>query len=165
MNITPETEAKVKLLILQGRKIEAIKLVCDTTKCGLRDAKDFVDGYVPGNSSPLYAMTTQDMDTQLVNLLLQGKKLEAVKLYKDKTHLGLAESKDYVDNLQAGATAIQSKTRTNNKRETQIDQIMGQQSSRVLTSVTSGTSLKKVLLMLLALMVVVGLLMYFFVAV
>lgn len=39
------------------------------------------------------------LDAQLLTLCRQGKKLEAVKLCKDTTGLGLKESKDYVESL------------------------------------------------------------------
>ena len=41
------------------------------------------------------------LDKTVINLMKDGRKLQAVKLYKDETGLGLRESKDYCDNLQA----------------------------------------------------------------
>ncbi len=43
--------------------------------------------------------STPALDAQLLSLCKQGKKLEAVKLCKDTTGLGLKESKDYVEDL------------------------------------------------------------------
>lgn len=40
-----------------------------------------------------------DMDKELLVLCGNGKKLEAIKLYKDSTGLGLKQSKDYVEQL------------------------------------------------------------------
>lgn len=38
-------------------------------------------------------------DQQIIDLCNQGKKLDAVKFYKDATRSGLKESKEYVDKL------------------------------------------------------------------
>lgn len=43
--------------------------------------------------------TPNELDEQILDLCRQGKKLEAIKLYRDSTDKGLKESKDYVDQL------------------------------------------------------------------
>jgi ribosomal protein L7/L12 len=42
MMISKEMGQQIELLLSQNRKVEAIKLVLDTTHCGLKNAKDFV---------------------------------------------------------------------------------------------------------------------------
>ena len=37
---------------------------------------------------------------QIKMLVMQGKKIEAIKVYRDQTHVGLKEAKDYIDNLE-----------------------------------------------------------------
>jgi hypothetical protein len=44
-----------------------------------------------------------DLEQQVRLLLDQGQKIEAVKLYKDQTGVGLAEAKEAVEAMQAGA--------------------------------------------------------------
>ena len=44
-----------------------------------------------------------DLEQQVRALLSQGQKIEAVKLYKDQTGVGLAEAKQAVEAIQAGA--------------------------------------------------------------
>lgn len=39
------------------------------------------------------------LEEQILDLCRQGKKIEAIKLYKESTGIGLRESKDYVDQL------------------------------------------------------------------
>lgn len=39
---------EITQLLNQGRKIEAIKLVCDKTKIGLKEAKELVDKIASG---------------------------------------------------------------------------------------------------------------------
>jgi len=41
--LSPEIAEQVRGLLTAGRKIEAIKLVRETTHCGLREAKDLVE--------------------------------------------------------------------------------------------------------------------------
>ena len=40
-----------------------------------------------------------ELDNEILELCRQGKKLDAIKLHKDATGIGLKESKDYVDKL------------------------------------------------------------------
>ena len=46
---------------------------------------------------------TADLEREVRSLLDQGRKIEAVKLYKDQTGAGLAAAKDAVEAMQAGA--------------------------------------------------------------
>jgi len=46
---------------------------------------------------------TADLEQQVRTLLGQGQMIAAVKLYKDQTGLGLAEAKQAVEAMQAGA--------------------------------------------------------------
>lgn len=43
--------------------------------------------------------TPNELEEQILDLCRQGKKLEAIKRYRDATDKGLKESKDYVDQL------------------------------------------------------------------
>jgi ribosomal protein L7/L12 len=128
MIISKELEAKIQALLLQNRKIEAIKLVVDTTRCGLKEAKDLVDNYAAGGK-PAGPVSYQHIDEELMSLLLKGEKLQAVKRYKEVTGLGLAESKDYVDNLMEKGASSQG-NRSSRNRETQIDDIIKEQGSK-----------------------------------
>lgn len=138
MIISKEMELQIELLLSQNRKLEAVKLVLDTTHCGLKDAKDFVDNFRPGNSlTSTEPRPKGNIDAELLNLLAKGNKLAAVKLYKDATGKGLAESKDYVDNLQehgfktaSNTLAPPSFSTSSKKRDTQIDDLVNDQSSK-----------------------------------
>jgi ribosomal protein L7/L12 len=46
------------------------------------------------------SLVTEDVDTELRNLVLDGKKIKAIKRYRDLTGIGLKEAKDYVDKLR-----------------------------------------------------------------
>ena len=42
----------------------------------------------------------ENIDDELKNLIKEGKKVKAVKRYREVTGLGLKESKEYVDSLE-----------------------------------------------------------------
>jgi ribosomal protein L7/L12 len=131
--ISKEQEVQILLLLQRNRKIEAVKLVMDAAKCGLKEAKDFVDQFIEtkttsnGGSERSFR---QNLDAELTSLLLNGKKIDAVKLYKEHTGAGLKDSVDYVNSLQEGEVAPLSKSPLNN-RDTQIEEIIkGQQEQK-----------------------------------
>lgn len=123
MNISKETESKVRLLLQQNRKVEAVKLVYDTARCGLKEAKDYVDQLqLPTQHTSSYK-TGNNIDDTILSLLAENKKLYAVKYYKEQTGKSLAESLAYVDSLpesrKHGARAA--------TMSTEIDKIIQQQ--------------------------------------
>ena len=85
----------------QGRKIEAIKLYRQQTGVGLKEAKDAVDAMSAGRAVPaaslgdLYRLGVED-------LVRQGRKIEAIKQYRERTGVGLKEAKEAIDSIAAG---------------------------------------------------------------
>lgn len=89
-------------LIQQNRKIEAIKLYRERMGVGLREARDAVEAIERGiEPNVVFDMRPPD-EAELDLLLQQGRKIEAIKLYRDRTGMGLKEAKDAVDALQMG---------------------------------------------------------------
>jgi ribosomal protein L7/L12 len=88
-------------LVRQGRKIEAIKLVREQTGCGLAEAKAAVEklerGEADGPAAP-----AGDLKEEIRTLVLSGRMIEAVKLYRERTGAGLKDAKDAVDAIAAG---------------------------------------------------------------
>lgn len=95
--------AAVEGLVRAGRKIEAIKHVREQTNWGLKESKDFVDEIearqrqvrrpppsAPG--SPDWARIRQELE--------RGRKIEAIKLYRAQTGVGLKEAKDAVERFE-----------------------------------------------------------------
>lgn len=41
----------------------------------------------------------QDVNSQVKELILAGQKIQAIKLYREQTGVGLKEAKDYVESL------------------------------------------------------------------
>lgn len=111
INVSPEIQQEAILLIANNQKILAVKLIVDHTRCGLKEAKDYIDSLQGGFRRP--TVNLNDLDAQLLAILSQGNKLSAIKHYKDATGSGLAESKDYVEKLMqykvSGNTAQQSR--------------------------------------------------------
>ena len=104
--------AQVRDLLQRQRKIEAVKIYREATGLGLKEAKDFVDAVERGESPIPHATMTQPVATgalssdalvnQLKDLLRRGSKIEAVKVYREASGLGLKEAKDFVDSLERG---------------------------------------------------------------
>jgi ribosomal protein L7/L12 len=93
----------IKAHIAAGRKIEAIKLYREATGAGLAEAKEAIELIEAGKppKSDATASRGEDQALQSVSdLVLQGRKIEAIKHYRDATGLGLKESKDAVDALE-----------------------------------------------------------------
>jgi len=129
---TEDIKNKASILVSRNRKLEAVKLVYEATECGLKEAKEYVDSLETVNiADEKYDLNPdcKDLDSSILSLMSQGKKLEAVKLYKDITGAGLAESKDYVEDLYENR-ATADKTRMAEplrSRETEIDKILTEQ--------------------------------------
>ena len=89
-------------LIRQGKKIAAIKLYREQTGAGLKEAKNAVDAYADG-SAYTDADNNPSHSTQaspeVLELIRQGRKIDAVKLYREQSGGGLKEAKDAVDIL------------------------------------------------------------------
>jgi len=86
-------------LIRKGQKIEAIKLYRERTGSGLKEAKDAVEALERGERLPTPTAILTTVDQDVVSLLREGKKIDAIKLYRDKTGVGLAEAKQAVEAL------------------------------------------------------------------
>ncbi len=94
---------EVRVLVAQGNKIAAIKLVREQTGMGLKEAKDYVEALPAtgpiappvGSAAPQPASDLSEVHA----LALQGQKIQAIKLYRELTGVGLKEAKEYVDSL------------------------------------------------------------------
>lgn len=111
INVSPEAKQKALLFLSKNQKLAAVKVIKDLSGCGLKEAKDYVDGLAGVVQQPVTKIA--DLDAELLIILNQGNKLKAIKHYKDATGLGLAESKDYVEKLMqfkvSGTMAQQSR--------------------------------------------------------
>jgi ribosomal protein L7/L12 len=109
MPLGAEQLGQIGYLIQQGKKIEAIKLVRTHTRLGLKEAKDYVEqlvstglpagGAPPPSAPPAPRQLSAEQLALVQNLLQQGKTIEAIKLVRMHTDMGLKEAKDYVEQL------------------------------------------------------------------
>jgi ribosomal protein L7/L12 len=125
MEIPKELESEIQILLSKGKKVEAVKLVKDAMNCGLKDAKDFVDGFGRVGVKPLDIIPA-DMEAELLSFIRQGRKIDAVKLYKDKTGAGLEECVNYINSLIDKQPLMNSGPAVKS-RETQLADIVKQQ--------------------------------------
>jgi ribosomal protein L7/L12 len=104
-------DERVIALVRAGKKIEAIKQVRERTGAPLKDAKEAVEAVqrkvLP---HPVVAVREarpkiphEQLDEALLPLVREGRKIEAIKLHREQTGLGLRESKEYVEALQKRA--------------------------------------------------------------
>lgn len=100
---------EIRLLLQQNRKVEAVKYVKDHSNLGLKESKDFVDQF-ENQAQFFYSeyahQNTDDLNTsqtiqhhEILSLIQQGRKIEAIKLVMDQSHLGLKDAKDFVEEL------------------------------------------------------------------
>ena len=89
----------------QGQTIEAIKLLRLATGLGLKEAKDAVDAHMQGLpvSVPV-AQPADQLPASVMTALQSGNKIEAIKLLREQTGLGLKEAKDAVEGMAIGKT-------------------------------------------------------------
>lgn len=88
--------------LAQGRLIEAIKIVRDQSGLDLKSAKEAVERYANETSGMPDRVGSADGELSAVPsaaraALARGDKLEAIRLTREATGLGLAESKNLIE--------------------------------------------------------------------
>jgi ribosomal protein L7/L12 len=92
--IPPEVLAALR----RGNPIEAIQLLREASGLGLKDAKEVIDAHrraKAGTAMPAPPVGT--LPSSALDALLRGSKMEAIKLLREHTGVGLKEAKDAVD--------------------------------------------------------------------
>jgi ribosomal protein L7/L12 len=93
-------EDEIRLLLRQGRNIEAIKLYREQTGLGLAAARDAVERMIGQGDNPAHnEVVANATENQILELLAAGRKIAAIKLYREQTSCGLKEAKDAVEAL------------------------------------------------------------------
>jgi ribosomal protein L7/L12 len=93
----------VRRLLAERKKIQAIKLVREHVSIGLKDAKDLVEameaGYpvpVVGAAQPAAGAGRPDLATRARQLKQAGQEVEAVRLVRAETGMGLSDAARFV---------------------------------------------------------------------
>ena len=99
-----ESAAGVRDLLDEGRKDEAIDLYAKFAGVDQYTAEDAVEQIeremrLGDEAKDVEGLTTSDREA-IQQLLKRGNKIEAIKIYRDKTGLGLKESKDVIDVME-----------------------------------------------------------------
>ena len=116
-NLLQQTEAlqEVAQLAREGKEIEAIKRYRQISNVGLVEAKKAVDNIRAGIPVQLSQTSSQfqthigggitpEQLAEIKRLYRSGNKIEAIKLYRQITNAGLAESKKAVEVMNPGAS-------------------------------------------------------------
>ena len=92
-------DARVVELVRMGKKLDAIKAYRECHGVGLAEAKAAVETLAAGGTPAGEAGPEADDD--VLELVRGGKKIQAVKVYRERYHVGLKEAKDAVEALAA----------------------------------------------------------------
>ena len=107
-SIPPEKKQQIKQIAQSGKMIEAIKEYRLLTNASLKDAKgavealmrgDYVDGPAP---DPAVQSAGSSQERQILDLMSQGREIDAIKLYRSWTSAGLKEAKNAVEAMARG---------------------------------------------------------------
>lgn len=105
--MTPAQRETILAEVKGGNKIAAIKLCREATGMGLAEAKDFVERLETSPDAQLAPAPETGALSGVAGLLFAGRKIDAIKLYREqvKPGAGLKESKEAVEQLEAGLRA------------------------------------------------------------
>ena len=95
---------RLRTLLAQGRKIQAIKELREHTPMGLAEAKDYVENLPAAGPLPPSPPPPELSPSALLRaraLVAEGKYVHAVKVIREDTGLPLKEAKDAMDRLRA----------------------------------------------------------------
>jgi len=117
VSLDPALVAKVRGLYREGDKLGAVKALRAATGIGLADAVRIVDklgattkpapskghpvdeDLPPITAAPIAAAIGPDHQDELRSLVAAGQQIEAIKIVRTLTGMGLKDAKDYVDRL------------------------------------------------------------------
>lgn len=100
----------VRKLVASGRTIDAIKLYREVTGLGLKEAKDAIDRCADGGSLEFAEDVAAGkaaldgsaaVDGEIRGLLESGRKIEAIKLLRERSRLDLTTAKAIIDSMEA----------------------------------------------------------------
>jgi ribosomal protein L7/L12 len=100
---------EIRRLVLAGDKIGAIKLYREKASVGLAEAKSAIEqmqtqlrGFASAELTlPTTAPASPVQTTAITEALFAGRKIAAIKLYREQTKVGLAEAKHAVEEMEA----------------------------------------------------------------
>ncbi len=109
---TPDNDLdeQIRHLLRRDEYIPAVKFYKDATKIGLKESKDYVDRMRAQLATmPSPVVEEGDWQAQVMEYLRLGRKLDAIKLYRERTGKGLADSKRAVEEMAERAGLSQQR--------------------------------------------------------
>ena len=112
---------EVKRLVQEKRMIDAVKLYREITGAGLKEAKDAVEAIARGEPVQINNVVTTHVGgatdqaekmKDVVRLIKDGNKIEAIKTFREATGVGLKEAKDAVEAIERNRSATISTVTT-----------------------------------------------------
>ena len=96
--LSEDLEQRVRSVLEHGDKIEAIKIYREETGAGLAEAKSAVEALESGREPSIGdGSVDSDLEAEVLRLLGERKKIQAIKLYRERTGVGLKDAKDAVE--------------------------------------------------------------------
>lgn len=103
--LTPDVARKIHELIHNKQILMAIQLYRDATGVGLAEAKKAVEEMAQIEStkppSDVRDFDNPVLEGRIKSLLAKGKKIDAVKIYREEYGVGLKEAKDAVERMES----------------------------------------------------------------
>lgn len=103
--LQPDHVQKIHKLLHDKQVIQAIQLYREVTGVSLAEAKEAVEEMALDEAGkPSSGKRDYDdpvMESKIKSLLAKGKKIDAVKIYREEYGIGLKEAKDAVDRIEA----------------------------------------------------------------
>lgn len=96
--LSEQATARVRALMSQGQKIQAIKLVREETRMGLKDAKDYVEAMAAGRIAPGLP-GGGPLSERVRSFKAAGDPASAVALVRAETGMTQSEAERFVDAL------------------------------------------------------------------
>lgn len=97
----PQEAAKqIRAALAAGNKIEAIKIYRSFSGASLVEAKDFIEALAAGRA-PVVPFRPEAAPGAIEDALFAGRKIAAIKLYREVHGGGLAEAKQRIEALEA----------------------------------------------------------------
>lgn len=103
--LRPDQVQNLHDLIHERQILQAIKVYREATGVSLAEAKQAIEKMARNEftkpSSEMQRSNDPIMDNKIRAMLTRGKKVEAVKIYREEHGIGLKEAKDYVDQVES----------------------------------------------------------------
>jgi ribosomal protein L7/L12 len=114
MEVSHEQRRQIDDLVRQGQRIAAIKLHREFTGSDLKAARDAIEAMEAGAQTEERFDSTApalsgDQLSRVRELVDKNSKIEAIKLYRELTGVGLKEAKDAVEQME-GRRGVESLT-------------------------------------------------------